>query len=302
MVETKKISELSVLEQVTDQTYLLVEQDGETCRLPISVLSEHLGTTGGNEEGGLITFTIDDAYGQVEYQAVKGMTWREWVDSEYNTTNDVDENGDCMRPEIYFYNDHLVCEDMLYQNENGDFLPADDTINEGVTLSLSPISALDGIPNVKFTIDGTTYRTVEGMTWEDWLACPLAYQFERDIYYDFDTSVYYYADSDEEIKVYLLDESGERVQPTDVMESGHAYRFSYSNPFTFFIGDTECQATENMTWSEWLDSTFNNYSTPITIVDDGLYAQEWDSYLYFENEGRAYGDTVIASGHSYYWA
>lgn len=47
----------------------------------------------GEESGGnLITFTIDDT----EYQAEEGMTWGEWVDSEYNTKGDfgVDLNND----------------------------------------------------------------------------------------------------------------------------------------------------------------------------------------------------------------
>ena len=33
---------------------------------------------------GLITFTVED----VEYQAEEGMTWWEWVNSDYNTTKD----------------------------------------------------------------------------------------------------------------------------------------------------------------------------------------------------------------------
>jgi hypothetical protein len=38
---------------------------------------------GEEPEGNLITFTIDGT----EYQAEEGMTWGEWVDSEYNVIN-----------------------------------------------------------------------------------------------------------------------------------------------------------------------------------------------------------------------
>ena len=88
MVETKKISELSVLEQVTEQTYLLVEQEGKACRLPIGVLSEYLGTT---TEPAAKEFTFKilnydtDATVLREYKALFDMTWAEWVGSEYNT-------------------------------------------------------------------------------------------------------------------------------------------------------------------------------------------------------------------------
>lgn len=83
MTETKKISELSVLEQVTEQTYLLVEQDGKACRLPVSVLSEYFGNP---KE---FTFTIYEWFTTEKvlgtYTAVEGMTWEQWVESDYNT-------------------------------------------------------------------------------------------------------------------------------------------------------------------------------------------------------------------------
>ena len=90
MVETKKISELPLLEQVTEQTCLLVEQDGMAYRLPVGVLGEYLGATEPSEpvEG---TFTFNIYYGDnIEnifgtYTAVEGMAWADWVESEYNT-------------------------------------------------------------------------------------------------------------------------------------------------------------------------------------------------------------------------
>ena len=44
----------------------------------------------------IITFTIDG----VEYQAEEGMTWGEWVDSEYNTDSYYIENT-YVRPSAY---------------------------------------------------------------------------------------------------------------------------------------------------------------------------------------------------------
>ena len=41
-------------------------------------------------EGDLITFTIDET----EYQAEEGMTWGEWVNSEYNVNKDFEIDFD----------------------------------------------------------------------------------------------------------------------------------------------------------------------------------------------------------------
>ena len=45
--------------------------------------------TGDGEEANLITFTIDGT----EYQAEEGMTWADWVDSDYNTVGATLENN-----------------------------------------------------------------------------------------------------------------------------------------------------------------------------------------------------------------
>ena len=88
MVETKKISQLSALEQITEQTCLLVEQEGKAYRLPVDVLREYLGTTT-EPTGGEFTFTVykfadpNDVHGT--YTAVEGMTWAQFIESEYNT-------------------------------------------------------------------------------------------------------------------------------------------------------------------------------------------------------------------------
>lgn len=50
----------------------------------------------------LITFTIYS----VEYQAEEGMTWGEWVDSEYNTKSDTFTNHD---PYIHAGGESFIC-------------------------------------------------------------------------------------------------------------------------------------------------------------------------------------------------
>ena len=47
----------------------------------------------------LITFTINNDYGNIEeYQAEEGMTWSEWVNSEYNTGEFIDNDENIRQP------------------------------------------------------------------------------------------------------------------------------------------------------------------------------------------------------------
>ena len=71
----------------------------------------------------LITFTISG----VEYQAVSGMTWGEWIESEYNTDNwtNTSDSGNCIvSSDGYNYvtldheDDFVVLTDRIIENEN----------------------------------------------------------------------------------------------------------------------------------------------------------------------------------------
>ena len=109
MVETKKISQLSALEQVTEQTCLLVEQEGKAYRLPMGVLSAYLGTPAEPQE---FTFKV---YGNADtdnvlntYKALPGMTWGEWINSAYNTDGWYMQSPEEDRPELVFIPEKLL--------------------------------------------------------------------------------------------------------------------------------------------------------------------------------------------------
>ncbi len=85
---------------------------------------KYVGATTGTYENGalyvvesvtLITFTING----ITHQAIEGMTWGDWVDSEYNTIQAVDEKSDGIWSTLYeanitlnnmsvFWNDPIV--------------------------------------------------------------------------------------------------------------------------------------------------------------------------------------------------
>lgn len=63
-----------------------------------------------NELLGVITFT----YNGTEYNAIEGMTWGEWVDSEYNTVNAVIGG---------MYNDMIIIDGVMVLDPNNSYNP-----------------------------------------------------------------------------------------------------------------------------------------------------------------------------------
>ena len=88
----------------------------------------------GNEKV-MITFTMESLSGRIDYQAEEGMTWGEWVESEYNTPPGmiIIKNG---APYLYHddkyiegnnifqYADDIIINNCIYSGSSG--LPAPD--------------------------------------------------------------------------------------------------------------------------------------------------------------------------------
>ena len=119
-------------------------------------------------ETNLITFTIDG----VEYQAEEGMTWEEYINSEYNTipltitwTFVTDING---VNAIKFDNREVYCTEEIIPNYDYLFML------------------------ITFTIDGTQHQAVNGMTWADWVNSEYntgGYFIEQNYIYKINTTV-----------------------------------------------------------------------------------------------------------------
>ena len=71
--------------------------------------------------GGLITFTVDGT----EYQAEEGMTWGEWVDSEYNVDNYTSDSEYVFAPNGIFLvaigGDTVVPTDVIIEEQEYNF-------------------------------------------------------------------------------------------------------------------------------------------------------------------------------------
>lgn len=108
----------------------------------------------------IITFIIDG----VEYQAEKGMTWSEWVESEYNkhpTLGILANNGvGCTKcgKEIWTIIDSAITDEGWFKGS--DVIGAYGVNNYSLSHSCDIIT---------FTINSLEYQAKEGMTWGEWI-------------------------------------------------------------------------------------------------------------------------------------
>ena len=100
----------------------------------------------------LISFTIDGT----NYQAEEGMSWDRWTHSDYNTSGF----------KISAMNIINSSETMMIHYQGTEIKPNDTIMN--YRYELQPCAPTT--PTIcTFTIDGTSYQFIEGMTWEDWV-------------------------------------------------------------------------------------------------------------------------------------
>lgn len=100
------------------------------------------------------SFTLNGA----KYQAKNGMTWEEWINSEYSQGHSLTMNNLGMLT-------CAVCGGYLcYWEDMGDTaVYASDTIIANMSYNTCACHL------ITFTIESTTYQAVEGMTWGEWV-------------------------------------------------------------------------------------------------------------------------------------
>jgi len=154
-----------------------------------------------------INFTVVDSPAGEENTAEEGMTWREWINSDY-------ENG-----YMYRIENGYVLEDgsSIYVCLNdGTYVRSSNTIiaNYSYVLTYSPPTPSE----ITFYIDGREYTALEGMSWEEW--CDSEYSGENGPYVSGEEILdpeYY----DEPI--YTDDSTSIRVKPTDIIIADNSY-------------------------------------------------------------------------------
>lgn len=112
-------------------------------------------------ENAPFTFTIKNK----QYTGLPGMTWEEWINSEYNTHPALEIGA----------NNWVVCPecggDVYYSAEGWDEGEIKfRSVRKGETIEANKdYSHLCNCHTITFTIEGTEYQAQEGMTWGEWV-------------------------------------------------------------------------------------------------------------------------------------
>ena len=256
----------------------------------------------------LISFTISTTEGESlsTNQAEEGMTWEQWIASEYNTSGLTigTESGNSVV--YYSYQDT----NYVLQYDGAQITPTD-------TIVSNRNYEIDIVNIIVFTVrtsDGTllkTYQADEGMTWEQWIASDHSTTGVT-IGTDSGNSVVYYSYQDTN---YVLQYNGTQITPTDTIVANRSYKIDNSTdtgdttePISFTISIfngavlSTYQADDGMTWNQWIASEYNT-SGVTTGTDSGksvvYYSYQGTNYILQYNGTQITPTDTIVANRSY---
>lgn len=208
-----------------------------------------------------IPSTITFSIGITQYQAEPGMTWSEWVGSEYNT------HGYEAEPE----RDRICCQ---HENQEsvGDFKYISVSLNDVIIKNGMYKTIFGGGTNTAsrsvghFYIDETLYhctlsgRVGEMPTWQEWIES----SYNVDGFVVSNGCIIHSATG----RV-VVDINDSFVLPSDKVAYSKTIAVE-PQTITFNIGITQYEAEEGMTWAEWVESEYNTFDNGIYGVYAGI--------------------------------
>ena len=204
-------------------TFTLVINEDDTLTLSYTAATSDPDTDiGGDGEGdnfNKIFFYI----GSIKYFAENGMTWGEWIDSDYDSDRYVlfDNNISFGTPNgslVYTFDGNIVLKDDLI--DDGAIYRLIIPDNSDPTPDPDPDTGEDDNPNIiTFTIGDDTLQAESGMTWSQWL-------IDHKDNIGFDQNGEYITITTGAHILYLCMEDGTRVKPSDEILEGGVYYFS----------------------------------------------------------------------------
>ena len=175
------------------------------------------------------------------YIAEEGMTWSSWCASRYNSAGYLSGSSKVTTSDGSKY----VC---TYRSDSPVL---------GSDLIYSNIEYVTKSEMILFTIGGSSYVAVKGMTWAQWVDS--SYSSGSSVVYD----VYVTGPGDSFVTL-----NGSKQFESDVIKSGAAYTLvsegSSASIITFQIDNVLYSAEAGMTWEEFIASSYND--------PDGLFA------------------------------
>ena len=117
------------------------------------------------------------------YRVREGMTWAEWVASDYNTDGFINDGTDIVFPRTY---EHWDTGEYCYYGVNsGGTVSPDDEIEVGASYDFEILD--NYTPIITFYIGSTAYRAKEGMTFGEW--CNSSYDHGSWYVYEVETDL-----------------------------------------------------------------------------------------------------------------
>lgn len=212
----------------------------------------------------IIHFTI----GITRYYSEKGMTWREWIASEYNT------------PEFRLLDDTYVVDllDCKLQLDMTEVTANNSVLFRGTYLIV-----------ITFSIDSVTYKADKDSTWIAW------------IYSNYNTDSYALSDDEN----YIVDTDGafvslasQKVSSTAKIELANDYILTINFNYTE-LGEYNSQtliATKGMTWRNWVASNYNTLGFVVAEDETIIYTNETkDSKLQYYDEDVSADSPIVAN-------
>ena len=207
-------------------------------------VSEQSGTSQEPEEPTvvLITFTV----GKTQHQVEAGMTWREFVNSTYNSDGKFEAVGEYV---MYDGQGYVL-------NVDGEKVLSSATIVSGSVYTLKEVAA-PWIPiPIMFTVGETQYQAEAGMTWREFVNST----YNSDGKFE---AVGEYVMYDGQ--GYVLNVDGEKVTLDMTITSGSVYTVEL---IMFILSDgSSYQAEAGMTWENFIGDTTYNLNRRFVFVD-----------------------------------
>lgn len=209
----------------------------------------------------IISFTIDGK----QYNADSGMTWSEWVNSDYNTDGfKVNANV------VYNKNDGF-----LYDNDPS----TSDQFYDVVANTVIP-NGSKYYSTMQFTIDDIPYKANFYMKWGQWVAS----NYNTGGFYIFAPSVMVGDDS-----FLYLDDSDVHIE--DTIQANVEYSTRSASVISFTIDGVTYQTESGMTWSEWVDSDYNTdgyvINDSVGVIqpanDDSVAVKDQTDFVYYDD-------------------
>lgn len=333
-MKTRKISDVPALEQVTETTNVLVEQDGATRRIPAGAVGTKDAVTFTEQK--LTEQQQEQARQNIGAAAIDDMLLKKIVGTADDpiVLRNLTKNGTYylsgkfkhheadkvatlvegfyivkwMKDASYIARHSASDTGIRYYTIHDDSYTAKQFNHADIAVAVERISALekrvealDGkveeYHTSVFYIDGVEYRFERGMTLWDW-------------YYSDYNTVYYLTEYDDSyLTTNELYEQRKGVYLTDnPIKEGDEYTSAMFNEFNHFTVDgTTYYALRNPSWLEWIESDENTANPPISAFDidneeNGGRPDCEGMSIFDDNNNKQYLRDTIVHGGEYHTA